>query len=144
MKSRPIQPYHYIIISLILWIAVEYISVWHSRFQEWMSYMPWALFQYLFIILVFSFFFYKRIWSAKKMFFLMLFMMYLFEFLWQNFLLLNPISFVPISVLLIQLWGFLTFVPFWFVNKQLKQNSKATIFYCLWPVVGFLMALVLG
>jgi hypothetical protein len=144
MGVKPIKPILYILLSLALWLIVEYLSVWSKRWDEWMSLMPWAIFQYLFIILIFWFFFYKRIWSTKKMFILMLVVMYIFEFLWQNFLILNPITFIPVSILLIQLWGFLTFVPFWFVNKQIKQNWKQTLFYCLWPVVGFLLAIILG
>lgn len=133
----------YIIISLILWLIVEYITVWRVRFEEWMSYMPWALFQYLFIILIFWIVLFKKNWSHKKTFFLMVIVMYVFELLWKNFLLLDIIWLIPTSILLIQIWGFLTFVPFWIVNKSIKQNVGLAIFYCLWPASGFVMALFL-
>lgn len=134
----------YILISFILWIIVELVTVWHARFIEWMSYMPWALFQYLFIILVFWLFLFIFKWTHKKVFIVMIIMMYLFEFLWQNFLLLNPITFIPVSILLIQMWGFLTFIPYWYLQRALKKNKKKAIFYSLWPVLAFIMALFLG
>lgn len=134
---------NYIVISFILWVIVEFITVWRTRFEEWMSYMPWALFQYLFIILIFWFFLFNKNWSHRKVFIIMVIVMYVFEFLWQNFLLLNIIWFIPTSILLIQIWGFLTFIPFWIVNKSIKQHIKLVIFYCLWPVLGFVMALLI-
>lgn len=134
---------NYILISFILWLIVEFITVWRIRFEEWISYMPWALFQYLFIILIFWFFLFIKNWGHKKVFIIMVFVMYVFEFLWQNLLLLNIIWFIPTSILLIQIWGFLTFIPFWIVNKSIKQHIKLVIFYCLWPILGFIMALIL-
>ena len=133
----------YIIISFILWLVVEFITVWSTRFEEWMSYMPWALFQYLFIILIFWYFLFIKNWNHRKAFILMVIVMYVFEFLWQNFLLLNIIWFIPTSILLIQMWGFLTFIPFWIVSKSIKQHTRLTTFYCLWPVLGFTMALLI-
>jgi len=100
-----------------------------------------ALFQYLFIVLVFWFFLFIKKWNYKKIFIVMIVVMYIFEFLWQNFLLLNIISFIPTSILLIQIWGFLTFIPFWLINRSIKQHIRSTIFYCLWPALGFIMAL---
>ena len=100
-----------------------------------------SIFIYYFNFLVFLF---KKGWSHKGVFIIMIIVMYFFEFLWQNFLLLNIILFIPVSILLIQMWGFLTFIPFWIVNKSIKQNIKLTIFYCLWPVLGFIMAIVMG
>lgn len=133
----------YIIISFILWLIVEFITVWRIRFEEWMSYMPWALFQYLFIVLIFWFFLFIKNWSHRKVFIIMVIVMYVFEFLWQNFLLLNIIWFIPASILLIQIWGFLTFIPFWIVDKSIKQHIRLVIFYCLWSVLGFIMALLI-
>ena len=52
-KQIKSKGWHYILISFLLWIVVEFITVWHQRFQEWVSYMPWVFFQYLFIILIF-------------------------------------------------------------------------------------------
>ncbi|MBU0907339.1 MAG: hypothetical protein KKD18_06695 [Nanoarchaeota archaeon] len=130
----------YVVFSFLLWLIVEYITVWHSRFGEWMSYMPWALFQYLFIILVFWLFLFVFKWKHRGIFVVMIMMMYVFEFLWQNFLLLDIAWFIPTSVLLIQMWGFLTFVPYWILKKEMGKHKKVVIFYCLWPVLGFVMA----
>ncbi len=132
----------YITISLILWVLVEFITVWRTRFGEWLSYMPWPLVQYLFIILIFWFFLFIKKWSHKKVFILMLVVMYAFEFAWKNPLLLNAWLFIPVSILLIQIWGFLTFIPFWIITKSIRENIKSAIFYCLWPVLGLIMALL--
>lgn len=132
----------YILFSFALWLIVEYITVWRVRFDEWVSDMPLVLFQYLFIILIFWFFLFVKNWSHKRAFVLMLIVMYIFEFIWQNPLLLNAILFIPASVLLIQIWGFLTFVPFWIINKSIKQNKRLFIFYCLWPVLGIIIMLL--
>lgn len=131
----------YIAISFILWIIVEYITVWHSSFGEWMRYMPWVLFQYLFIILLFWFFLFVRRRNEKGVFIVMVLVMYIFEFLWQNILLFNIRWFIPVSIFLIQVWGFLAFIPFWIVDKSIKKHKELMVFYCLWPVVGFVLAL---
>ena len=36
----------YIIISFILWVIVEYLTVWSKKMAEWISLMPWILIQY--------------------------------------------------------------------------------------------------
>ena len=131
----------YITISFVLWIIAEFITVWRTRIGEWLGYMPWILFQYLLIILVFWFFLFIRGWNHRKAFFIMIAIMYTFELLWQNPLLLNAVWFIPASVLLIQIWGFLTFVPLWIAGKSLRQNKKIAAFYCLWPVLALVMAL---
>jgi len=141
---KPSKGFIYVIISFALWLIAEYLTVWNSRFEEWMSLMPFAAIQYLFIILIFYFFIFQKKWSEKKVFLLMLGVMFLFEFLWQNFLLLNVVTFVPVSILLISIWGFLTFIPFWLVDKSLQKHKKMAIFYLIWPVIGFFMALVIG
>lgn len=138
----------YIILSLAFWIAVEYITVWHSRFAEWISLMPWALIQYLGIVLIFYYFLFKRGWSGKKAFILMLVVMYFFELIWQlasqtRFLLLNPVMFIPGSILLISIWGFLTFIPLWIVKKSIQKHKKAAIFYFLWPALGFIISFLI-
>ena len=134
----------YITLSFILWLIVEFITVWNGeRFSEWISYMPWALFQYLFIILIFWFFLFIKNWSYKRVFIVMIIVLYVFEFLWQNFLLLNIIWFIPTSILLIQMWGFLTFIPFWIIDRSVGKHKKLVIFYSLWPVLGFIMALLM-
>jgi hypothetical protein len=144
VKSNLKSGFVYILLSFVLWIIVEYITVWRGeRFSEWMSYMPWALFQYLFIILIFWFFLFIKEWGHRRMLIVMIGVMYAFEFLWQNFLLLNVIWFIPTSIVLLQIWGFLTFIPLWMVTKSIKQHVKAAVFYCLWPVLGFIMAITI-
>lgn len=132
----------YIAISLALWGIVEYITVWHSKFNEWLSLMPWALLQYIFIVLIFNFLIFYKKWSEKRIFFIMIFIMYTFEFLWRNFLLFSLFWFVPGSLLLISIWGFLTFIPLWVVNKSLHVHKWQVIYYLLWILVVITMGLL--
>ncbi len=69
----------------------------------------------------------------------MLIVMYFFEILWQNALLLNMFLFIPVSLLLISIWGFVTFIPLWVVNKSLQQHKIQVVYYSLWIVVALIM-----
>lgn len=139
MKKEGIE---YIILSFLFWVVVEFLTAWNYRIKEWINYMPWIFVEYLFIILIFWFFIFNRKWNEKKVFFVMIVLMYLFEFLWQNPLLLNILLFIPISLLLISIWGFLIFVPLWIVKKEfIKQYKKykfKVIFYFLWILIALL------
>lgn len=134
----------YIIISFVLWLIAEYVTVWHSRLGEWMSLMPFIAIQYLLIILFFYYFIFRRKWEEKRVFILMLALMFVLEWVWQNHLLFNLALFIPVTILLISVWGFLTFIPFWFVEKTLGSHKKQAIFYSAWPLLGFIMALFMG
>lgn len=132
----------YIVISLFFWIIAEFITVWHSQdqFNKWISTMPWVFLQYLFIILIFYFLLFRLKWSEKKVFVAMLIVMYIFELLlWQNYSALN----ILISLLLISIWGFLTFIPFWIVNKSIREHKWQAIYYSLWMLVALVMGLLL-
>ncbi len=138
-KSQGLQ---YIILSFIFWVIVEYITVWHARLAEWISYMPFILFLYLGIILIF-YFFIKKDWSEKRLFIVMLIVMYVFEiFIWSNPLLFNIFLFIPVSLLLISIWGCLTFIPLWIVNRTLKEHKWQVICYLLWILVALLMLIL--
>jgi hypothetical protein len=123
-------------------VIIEYITVWHSRFKEWISLMPWSLIQYLAIVLIFYYFIFRRKWSDKRIFMLMIILMYILEFIWQNFLLLNIYLFIPGSLLLISIWGFLTFIPLWTIDGTLREHKLAAIFYSLWILVAIIMGVL--
>ena len=129
----------YIVLSFIFWIIVEFITVWHSRFNEWLKTMPYGFLQYLFIILIFYFLLFRLKWSENRVFIAMLVMMYGFEVLWQNFLFLNIFG----SLLLISIWGFLTFIPFWIVNKSIREHKWQATYYSLWILVAITMGVLL-
>jgi len=139
MNSRLSQGQLYVGISFVLWILVEFITVWHSRLAEWLSLMPHILIQYLVIVLIFCYIIFKLKWSEARIFISMLIVMYIFEGLWQNSLLLNVLLFVPVSLLLISIWGFLTFVPLWFVRKSLSKHKLQAGYFLLWVVVAIIM-----
>lgn len=73
----------------------------------------------------------------------MLIVMFIFEFLWKNFLLYNPFWLVPGGFLLISIWGFLTFIPLWIVNKTIKKHKLQVIYCLLWIPVGFILSLLM-
>ncbi len=129
----------YIILSFILWLIAEYVTVWHARLGEWISLMPYVFIQYLVIILIFYYFIFRKKLEEKKVFIVMLIVMYFFEILWQNALLLNMFLFIPVSLLLISIWGFVTFIPLWVVNKSLQQHKIQVVYYSLWIVVALIM-----
>lgn len=135
---------YYIVISFVLWMFVEYLTVWHSKLAEWVSLMPYVLIQYLVIVLVLAYFIFRRRWSERRLFLLMLVVMYVLEFLWANPLLLNPVTFIPASLLLTSIWGFLTFVPLWFVRSELRRHKLPAVLCLLWIPAGFVAAIILG
>jgi len=134
----------YVLLSFTLWVAVEYVTVWHAKLAEWIALMPYVFIQYLAIIAVFWFVLARRRWPEKKTFFLMLVVMYVMEFLWQTPLLLNPLTFVPASLLLMSIWGFLTFLPWWLVQRTLREHRLHCVACLLWLPAGFVFAVLLG
>jgi len=133
----------YITLSFLLWLAVEYVTIWHDKFNEWLSLMPYVLVQYLFIVLFFYALIFRKKLAERKVFLIVVIVMYIFELLWKNFLLFDPVWIIPSSLLLISIWSFLTFIPLWIVNKSLKKH-KAQVVYCLlWIPMGFIFSLIL-
>ncbi|MFQ5838071.1 MAG: hypothetical protein ACE5HJ_04735 [Thermoplasmata archaeon] len=126
----------YIVLSFTLWPIVEYATVWHSRFSEWVSLMPYVFIQYLVIVLIFWYFIFRRMWSERRILIVMIVVMYAFEFLWQNPLLLNLYLFMPASILLVSIWGFLIFIPFWVVERSLSQHKLQAAFCSLWTPIA--------
>ena len=143
-QTKPCKGIYYIVISFALWMFVEYLTVWHSKLAEWVSLMPYVLIQYLVIVLIFSYFIFPRRWSERRIFLLMLVVMYVLEFLWANPLLLNPLTFIPASLLLTSIWGFLTFVPLWLVRRELRRRKLPAALCLLWIPAGFVAAIILG
>ena len=143
-QTRPHKGIYYIVVSFALWMIVEYLTVWHSKLAEWVSLMPHVLIQYLVIVLVLSYFIFRRRWSERRIFLLMLLVMYVFEFLWANPLLLNPLTFIPASLLLTSIWGFLTFIPLWLARCELERHKLAASLCLLWMPAGFIAAIILG
>jgi len=143
-QAKPRNGIYYIILSFALWMIVEYLTVWHSKLAEWVSLMPYVLIQYLVIVLVFSYFMFRRSWSERRLFILMLVVMYVLEFRWANPLLLNPLTFVPASLLLTSMWGFLTFLPLWSVRRELARRKFPVVLCLLWMPAGFIAAIILG
>lgn len=129
----------YILLSFLFWLAVEYITVWHKDFAGWVALMPWVQLQYLLIVLLFYYFIFRRRWTERAVFYLMLAVMFSLELLWRNFMLLSPVWFVPGCLLLTSIWGFLTFMPLWIVNRTLPQRKRQALCFCLWIAVALVM-----
>ncbi len=143
-QTKPCRGVCYIVISFALWVCVEYLTVWHSKLAEWVSLMPYVFIQYLVIVLIFAYFIFRRRWTERRIFLLMLVVMYVLEFLWANPLLLNPLTFIPASLLLTSIWGFLTFVPLWSVRSELRRRKLSAALCLLWIPAGFVAAIILG
>ena len=144
--SQPSERCHagivYIATSFVLWLVVEYVTVWHARLAEWVALMPLVLVQYLVIVLVFWVFLFWLKWTGSRSLILLVAVMYVFEFLWRNPLLLNAYTFLPASLLLISIWGFLSLVPFWFATGTLRCHKVQVALFLLWLPVGFVAAIV--
>jgi hypothetical protein len=142
--TKPTGGIYYILLSFVLWMIVEFVTVWNARLDEWVSLMPWVLIQYLVIIMVFWYFIFRKNWAERRILLLMLTLMYMFEFLWQTPFLLNPVTFIPGSLLLASIWGFLTFLPCWLTQGTLKQHKLQAAACLLWIPIGFIVACFLG
>jgi hypothetical protein len=143
-ETKPTVGIYYILLSFVLWMIVEFVTVWNAKLDEWVSLMPYVLIQYLVIIMVFWYFIFRRNWNERKILLLMLTLMYVFEFLWQTPFLLNPLTFIPGSLLLVSIWGFLTFLPWWLTQGTLKEHRLQAVACLLWIPVGFIVACFLG
>jgi len=133
----------YIALSFLLWLIVEYVTVWQYKFNEWLSLMPYVLIQYLLIVLFFYYLIFRMKLPEKKVFLILVIVMYVFELLWKNFLLFDPGWIIPGSLLLISIWSFLTFIPLWIVNKSLNQHKTQLIYCLLWIPAGFILSLLI-
>lgn len=143
-RTKSSKVIYYVVISFALWVIVEYLTAWNSKLDEWVALMPYVFIQYLVIILIFSYFIFRRRWSERRIFLLMLVVMYVLEFLWANPLLLNPLTFIPASLLLTSIWGFLTFVPLWLVRGEVRRRKIPAVLCLLWIPAGFIAAIILG
>ena len=45
--KKPAGGIYYILSCFVLWMIVEFVTVWNARLDEWVSLMPWVLIQYL-------------------------------------------------------------------------------------------------
>lgn len=133
----------YIALSFLLWLIVEYVTVWQYKFNQWLSLMPYVLIQYLLIVLFFYYLIFRMRLAEKKVFLILVIVMYVFELLWKNFLLYDPVWIIPGSLLLISIWSFLTFIPLWIVNKSLNQHKTQLICCLLWIPAGFILSLLI-
>lgn len=144
VHAKPERGIGYIVLSFALWMIVEYVTVWHSDLARWISLMPYVFLQYLVIILTFWVLIFRRQWRERSVLLFMLATMYLLEFLWRNPLLMNPITFIPGSLLLASIWGFLTFLPLWLVRRTLRHRKLQVTACLLWIPAGFVTAIIIG
>ncbi|MFX1338243.1 MAG: hypothetical protein ACFFDK_06520, partial [Promethearchaeota archaeon] len=56
--------------------------------------------------------------------------------------LFNLFLFIPGSLLLISIWGCLTFIPLWIVNRTLKEHKWQVIYYLFWILVALIMIIL--
>jgi hypothetical protein len=149
-KTTDLRPQNfgkYCLLSFAFWMIIEYITVWgiQNRVAEWISYMPFIFIYYLGIILLFGALLYKKNLPEKNIFIIMVVIMYPFEIiLYSNSLLLSPVWFLPHSLQLISIWGFLVFTPAWVLDKNLKNHKGMLGFNLIWIPLGFILAILIG
>ena len=132
--------FKYFLIGILFWIVVDYTTVFNPNFQDWLNHMPLICVFYIGYPLLFAYLIYTRKWDAKKIFYSMLIVAFIIEvILSKNALLYTfPIMLIMIPAA-ICIYGFLTFIPKWIIEKNLKENKKKLIlFTVVWIIVSVL------
>ena len=129
----------YFLISLVLWLIVEWTTAFNPDINRWLSYWPQIWIFYIGYPLLFAYLIYKRNWSDKKIFLgMIVFGGIIFEVIFfKNVGLVTfPLAFIFIPVFFV-LYGIVTFMPKWIINGELKNNKKKLILMLvIWLLVS--------
>ena len=107
----------YVLMSYILWLAAEYVTVWNTRLGQWTALMPYILIQYLVIVLTFYWALFRLKLTGMRQLIFMLGVMYIWEIIWGTFNQMDTTRFIGLSIILATIWVVNTFAPLWTVNK---------------------------
>ena len=64
--------FKYFLTGIIFWVIIDYATAFNPNFQDWINHMPLVWLFYIGYPLLFAFLIYKKEWSSKKIFFMML------------------------------------------------------------------------
>lgn len=130
----------YCILGASFWVAVDYTTAFNPDFQAWVSHMPLIWVFYLGSPLLFAYLIYQKKWDDRKLLLPLILVLFIVEILFSfNVLLFTfPIMLVMVPIA-IGIYGFITYVPRWIVDKTLKKHSVFTvIMFAVWAIVAIL------
>lgn len=132
--------YRYFILGLIFWVTVDFTTAFVPDVQRWISYMPEIWLFYTGYPLLFGNLIYRKNLDSRKLVCAMLTAAFLIEVILSHNALLYtfPIMLVMIPIA-VSIYGFITFVPMWLVEKRLIENKKKSVLLTLvWIIVSIL------
>lgn len=132
--------YRYFILGAVFWVTVDFTTAFCPDVQRWISYMPDIWLFYFGYPLLFGNLIYKKHLKDNKLVLAMLSAAFLIEVILSHNALLYtfPIMLVMIPIA-VCIYGFITFVPVWLVEKRLIENKKKIVLLTLvWIIVSIL------
>ena len=133
----------YFLLSACYWVIVDFTTAFCPDVQRWVAHMPLVWLFYLGFPALFSLLIYRLDWRKKRLFIAMLVELVLVELIFSHNVLLVtfPILLVMIPLAL-AIYSFITYVPLWIVEGEVKQHRNWIVFLAaVWLVVAVLNTL---
>ncbi len=130
----------YFILGAAFWVVVDFTTAFNPDLRGWVNHMPLIWVFYLGSPLLFAYLIYQKKWDDRKIFLPLMLVLFIVEILFSfNVLLFTfPIMLVMIPIA-ISIYGFITYVPRWIVDKTLKEHRVSTaIMFAVWAIVAIL------
>ena len=120
--------YKYLILSIIIWVFVDFTTAHIPDVESWKSFMPEIWIFYLGWPLLFSYLIYKNNWDDKKIFMWTMILGFLLEIIFFNnpMFFMFPLMFIAIPTFIAS-YTLVSLVPKWIVEKRIKDNKKFMI-----------------
>ena len=135
----------YFLWAFIFWLVVDFTTTdaIKNPGQYYSTYMPAILIFYIGYPLIFAYLIYGRRIGKKALFFSMIAGMFIVEvFFTKNPLMYQfPLFFLGIPAG-VSIYGFITYVPKWIVEKRIKENEKKVIIMTVVWIIISLASLV--
>lgn len=130
----------YFFAGMLLWIVVDYTTAFNPNTQEWFRHMPLICAFYVGYPLLFATVIYRKHWTPRRVFGLMVLTTLVMEiaFFGNALLFTFPVMLIMIPLAL-AVYSLLTYLPLWIVEHQLKENrKKAMVLLAIWIVIAIL------
>lgn len=132
MKSK----YKYLILSIIIWVLVDFTTAHIPNFDSWKSFMPEIWIFYIGWPLLFSYLIYKNEWDDKKIFKWTMILGFLLEIIFFNNTMFFMFPFMLIAIpVFIAIYTLVTLVPKWIIEKRLKDHKIKIVLIIIWSFV---------
>lgn len=136
MKNKKLQ---YVFLGFLFWFIVDWATVkgFHLSYfnVSWAGHIQ-RIIVFLLYPAIFSYVIFNRKWGWQKLLALTIVLAFAIEIvLIKNAILYTFPHFIIFIPAAIGLYGFLTFLPLWIVNKEVKQNKKKLAFLLIMLVI---------